>query len=280
MKEDGFFNRSILIAGLGLIGGSFAKSLKKSGYNELYAYDINEQTLADAKKDGVIKQGYTSFKGDTPSFDFVLCCLSPGFVAPFYEDVKKYLKKGGVFAEAGGIKTVMIKNLLSIMKNEHELLSLHPMAGSEKSGYENSNEKMFSDSVLIITPTPKTKDTALCWAQILKKAIGCRQMCSLSAKEHDEIIAYVSHIPHVAALAVKAMDKGAKSERFAGGSFKAITRVADINSALWAGLLTDNAEYLLESIDKLKQEICVLESAIKKGDAAALKKLLDEISGR
>lgn len=280
MKEDGFRNSSILIAGLGLIGGSFAKALKKAGYHNLYALDTDTQTIISAENDGVIKKGYAHLSGDVPLFDLVLCCLSPAFVVPFYDDVNQFLKKGGVFAEVGGIKTVMVKNLLGIIQSEHELLSLHPMAGSEKSGYFYSDDKMFFESVLILTPTPKTRDTALAWSEILKTVIGSNQICRLSAKEHDEAIAYVSHIPHVAALAVKAMDNGSGNERFAGGSFKAITRVADINSALWAGLLTDNAEYLLDSIAQLKQELSVLEQAIEKGDSAALKKLLDDISGK
>lgn len=279
MKED-FRNSSILIAGLGLIGGSVAKALKKAGFNNLYAFDTDAQTIKSAKKDGVIRKGYARLNDDVPAFDFILCCLSPGFVVPFYENVKRYLKYDGVFAEVGGIKTVIIKNLLGAMQTEHQLLSLHPMAGSEKSGYSNSDDKMFSDSVLILTPTPKTADKALGWSETLKTVMGCNSLCRLSAKEHDKIIAYVSHIPHIAALAVKAMDDDSGYERFSGGSLKAITRVADINSELWAGLLTDNAEYLLESIALLKQKICVLEQAVGKGDAPALKKLLDDISGK
>ena len=164
-----------------------------------------------------------------------------------YENIQPYLKDDGVFAEVGGIKTVMIKNLSDTMQKHHELLSLHPMAGSEKSGYANSDAAMFIDSVLILIPTQKTGENAIAWSKTLKSVIRCKNICRLSAKKHDEIIASVSHISHVAALAVKAMDDGS-SKQFAGGSYKAITRVADINSSLWAGLLTDNAEYVLNSI--------------------------------
>lgn len=278
--EGDFRDSNILIAGLGLIGGSVAKALKKFGCDNIYAFDTNVQTLETAKDDGVVKMGYASFCSDVPAFDLVLCCLSPCYVVPLYEDVKPYLKDGGVFAEVGGIKTTMIHQLVDAMKKQHQLLSLHPMAGNEKSGYAYSESQMFTDSLLILTPTQKTAEKALLWAQVLKQAMGCERICELSASRHDEIIAHVSHIPHVAALAIQAMDKDRQMDCFAGGSYRAITRVADINSALWAGLMTDNRELLLKSIALFKQSLGTIEKAIEKGDVAALKQLLDDISNK
>ena len=277
MQSD-FRSSRILIAGLGLIGGSIAKALAADGYREVYAFDRDAQTLADAKSDGVIREGYTALTGDIPAFGLVVCCLSPAHVVPLYEDAAPYIKEGGVFAEVGGIKQVMIDTLQGAMRDTHELLSLHPMAGSELIGYAHSNRNMFAGSVLIAVLGIKTGDIAVAWADLLTAAMQCERIQTLSAQAHDRIIAHVSHIPHVAALAIKAMYPGSGDERFAGGSYKAITRVADINAALWAGLMTDNSGCLLEALEELKKQISRIETAIEAGDAAALQTLLENIS--
>ena len=280
MNDDAFFrNINILIGGLGLIGGSVAKALKENGAR-LWAYDSDEKTLNQAQADGLIETSYTAFSEDMPAFDMAICCLPPCAAAGFYADVKPYLKDGGVFCELGGLKTHMIETLEGLLHNCHALLSLHPMAGSEKAGYQYSDARLFEGSLLILTPTTKTNDKARRYANMLKIAMGSSDMRELSASEHDEIIAHISHIPHVAALAVKAMNHNNGYERFAGGSYHAITRVADINAALWAGLFIDNKQNLLKSISELKQNICTLETAVENGDMQSLETLLGHISGK
>ena len=210
----------------------------------------------------------------------MLCCLSPIYVLPLYKSAAPYLKAGGVFAEAGGIKQVMIKDLEAAMHPSHELLSLHPMAGSEMSGYQHSSSDMFEGSVLVITPGEKTKHRALGWANELKYALKFAELKELSAEKHDQIIAYVSHIPHIAALCIKAMNKDTENEKYAGGSYRSATRVANINSALWAGLMSDNNKNLALAIEHFETELNRLKRAAAKGSHEELKSLLDDMSGQ
>lgn len=274
----GFKKSRILIGGLGLIGGSAAKALKQKGFSHISAYDRDEKTLNKAKNDGVIEEGFTELCGVKEKFDFVLCCLSPIYVLPLYKSAAPYLKEGGVFAEVGGIKSVMIRDLEEAMHTGHELLSLHPMAGSEKTGYEFSDKDMFADSVLVVTPSERTKGNAFEWAATLKKELGFTGLKELSAKDHDKIIADVSHIPHVVALCLKAMNTGTNNEMYAGGSYKSATRVAQINSSLWAGLMSDNKENLLASIEEFEKHLNILKEEIAKADYDGLKELLDKMS--
>jgi prephenate dehydrogenase len=195
-----------------------------------------------------------------------------------YEQIKPYIKAGGVFAELSGLKSGVISRLTPLLAPEHELLCLHPMAGREKSGYANSDAGLFKDAPLIITPTAKTGNAALAWAMVIKEALGCASMPSLTADRHDEIIARVSHLPHAAALAVRAA--AAPYERYAGGSYRSVTRVAEMNAALWAGLLTDNAEYVVDSIRRCERELEILREAVEARDAAALQKLIERMSGK
>ncbi len=274
MEDSGFKSSRVLIAGLGLIGGSAAKALRAAGFSQVDGLDSDWKTLAQAKRDGAIRAGYAELQaGD---YDLVLCCVPPESVAALYEQTKPHLKPGGVFAELTGLKEPVIASLLPLLDARHELLCLHPMAGREKSGYENSDAAVFLGSVMILTPTIRTEHSALAWAVVLKDAFGCDDMPSLRADRHDEIVARVSHLPHLAALAVR--EAAAGCERYAGGSYKSVTRVAEINAALWAGLLTENAEYVVESIGRCQQALETLRDAVEARNAPALRKLLEKMS--
>lgn len=276
MDGSGFTSSHILIAGLGLIGGSVAKALRAAGFTSIDAFDADSIPLAQAKKDGIIRAGYTTLQAG--EYDLVICCLPPCGIATFYEQVKPFIKPGGVFAELGGLKKAMIAKLSALHAPEHELLCLHPMAGSEKAGYAYSDAAMFAGAPIILTPTVSTGHAALAWAVVLKDAFGCKDMPTLTADRHDEIIANVSHLPHIVALAVR--EAAAGSERFAGGSYRSVTRVAELNTTLWAGLLTDNAEYVGKSIARFRETLDILQQAVEAQDAETLKALLEEMSGK
>jgi len=273
MIKDRFTNSRILVAGLGLIGGSAAKALKKTGCAHIDALDSDVRSVEAAMADGVIESGYTGTGGP---YDIVICALPPRAVPDIYGQVKDRLADGGVFAELSGLKTALVDALYDVMQPRHSLLCLHPMAGSEKSGYAHSSAALFEGAHLIVTPTEKTTDLSLEWAEFLFKAFGCARKSSLSPALHDAVIADMSHLPHVAALAVYAVGKGL--ERFAGGSFQAITRVADLNAPLWAGLLTDNAEYLQRSLARLRRNLDMIDEALAERDRDKLEILLSNMA--
>ncbi len=260
----------ILIIGLGLIGGSVAKALRMSGCTFIDGLDTDENTLNAAIEDGVIN---SVFIPKPNHYDIAICSLPHKSVPPAYSQIKESLKPGGVFAELSGLKTHVAHYLCDEMNERHVLLSLHPMAGSEKTGYSNSDSNLLSNAPIILTPTERTNDTALFWADFIMRSLNCSEMITLSAKKHDEIVALVSHLPHVVALSLWQIGK--QSARCAGGSFHSATRVASLNSSLWAGLFTDNAEYLLKSIDEFKQNLNGLEQAIRKNNSGELEKLLN-----
>ena len=271
--DDRFKSSRILIAGLGLIGGSAALALKAAGCAHLSALDTDSKAIEAARQSGVIDEVFAS--SDTV-FDVVICAVPPKAIPAVYEQVKHRLAGGGVFAELSGLKTALVDSLYSVMLPQHGLLCLHPMAGSEKAGYANASADLFKGAQLILTPTEKTTDTALDWARYLCDALLCAEMALLSPALHDAVIADLSHLPHVAALAVYAVGKGL--ERFAGGSFQAITRVADLNAPLWAGLLMDNAEYLQRSLARFKHNLDTIDEALRERDQEKLEILLSNMA--
>jgi prephenate dehydrogenase len=275
MNDSDFRRCDIVIAGLGVIGGSVAKSLWKAGCNRIYACDRDQSALRNAESGGVIRQGFSDFS-HVPMADIIICCLPPHLVTDCYRQLAPRLKKGGVVAEMSGLKTQIVPELEEALLDGHELLPLHPMAGSEKAGYLYSDTHMFVDAMLIRVTSTRTKDNARRWAKVLLDAMRCREMRELTAPAHDAVIARVSHIPHVAALAIRAMTQ--RDIPFGGGSYHAITRVADINAPLWAGLLMGNREYLMDSITQLKEKLTVIENTILGGDTDALTQLLSDIA--
>ena len=271
--EERFTGSRILIAGLGLIGGSVAMALAAAGCAHVSALDTDGKAIEAAKQGDVIE---AAFADSETVFDIIICAVPPKAIPAIYEHVKHRLADGGVFAELSGLKTALVEALYDVMQPQHALLCLHPMAGSEKAGYAHASADLFKDARLILTPTEKTTDTALNWAQFLRDALLCGEMTSLSPALHDAVIADLSHLPHVAALAVYAVGKGL--ERFAGGSFQAITRVADLNAPLWAGLLMDNAEYLQRSLARLKQNLDTIDQALSERDQEKLEILLSNMA--
>lgn len=271
--EGRFTDSRILIAGLGLIGGSVAKALHSAGCAHISALDTDMASIEAAKAEGLIEAGYAD---NDQRFDIVICALPPQAVPAVYEQVKERLEDGGVFAELSGLKTALVDALYNVVEPHHALLCLHPMAGSEKTGFAHSKAPLFEGAPLILTSTDKTPDTALEWAKFLCKALQCGDMTQLSPALHDAVVADLSHLPHVAALAVYAVGKGL--ERFAGGSFHAITRVADLNAPLWAGLLMDNAEYLQRSLARLKHNLDTIDQALAERDTQKLEILLSNMA--
>ena len=268
-----FKSSRILIAGLGLIGGSAALALKEAGCAHISALDTDSTAIDAAKQGGVIE---AAFADNEAVFDIVICAVPPKAIPAVYEQVKHRLADGGVFAELSGLKTALVDALYNVMLPQHALLCLHPMAGSEKAGYAHASADLFKGAQLILTPTEKTTDTALDWARFLCNALLCAEMALLSPALHDAVIADLSHLPHVAALAVYAVGKGL--ERFAGGSFQSITRVADLNAPLWAGLLMDNAEYLQRSLARFKHNLDTIDEALSERDQEKLEILLSNMA--
>ncbi len=271
--ETRFINSRILVAGLGLIGGSVAQALKNKGCLHVCGLDTNLDSIEQAKADGIIE---ADFADTVTDFDIVICAAPPCAVPAIYEQVKKRLIDGGVFAELSGLKTALVDKLYGVLLPSHSLLCLHPMAGSEKSGYTNASSGLFRGAPLILTQTDRTTDAALEWAKFLAAAFESGEMTPMSPALHDAVIADLSHLPHVAALAVYAVGKGL--ERFAGGSFHAITRVADLNASLWAGLLMDNAEYLQRSLARLRCNLDTIDAALSERDTQKLEMLLGNMA--
>jgi prephenate dehydrogenase len=268
----------ITVVGLGVIGGSFVKALKGKGY-EVYGVDINQESLLDAKKDGCIIEGYTDPKDIIPETDLTIIALYPSLVLDFLKN--NTFKPGSIVSDAVGIKSYFLKQALELMPEDVEYISVHPMAGREKKGYEYASAEVFKDANFIVVQTSINKPESIAFMEGFAHDLGFHSVKIMSPVDHDEIIAFTSQLPHTIAVALMNSDSQKyDTGKYIGDSFRDLTRIANINEDLWTELFLNNKAHLLEAMNRFEAQFEILKKAIENDDAHTLKKQFRESSKR
>lgn len=258
-------NKNITIIGLGLIGGSFAKALRKLGPKSINAVDINEENIKIAKEQKIIDDGDITANKFIKESDLIFICLYPNETADFVKQNMHLFKSGAIITDACGLKEFLVSEIDKVLRDDVEFIYGHPMAGKEKGGLINSDANIFIDRNYIICPTDKNKNIDK--FENMLREIGFLNIVKLTAKEHDEAITFTSHLPHIMALSL--MKTGCKLTNLKyliGGSFKDATRVASINPNLWGQLFFNNRENLIDALTDLQNSIEEIKSAIDEKD--------------
>jgi prephenate dehydrogenase len=271
MMEDIDFNLNITIVGLGLIGGSLAKALKELNPKKIYGIDCDERAIKNAVNLGIIDEGYINGDVALPESDLVIIALYPKECIKFVRENRNNFKTGAILTDTCGVKQVIIEEMNSLLPSEIEFVGGHPMAGKESKGLAYASKDLFIGSNYIITPHNKNIEESLRLIEKMAYAIGCKNVIRVEGEEHDRIISFTSHLPHV--IAVSLMNSDMLKDflgLFVGGSFKDATRVAEINSKLWLELFTINSEKIIEEIEKFEGKLIDVKEAIKNKNTEAL----------
>lgn len=263
-------NKKILIVGLGLIGGSYAKRLSKKDYL-VYGYDFNEQTIAKAYEEKVIQNKTIDDLSFFKNIDIVVLSLYPEDNVKFLKQYQKYFQKGTIITDTTGIKTKIITEILSFIRKDLILIPSHPMAGKEVSGYNNSDPNLFSDANFIIT---KISDEDITPIYKMAEDLGFLNIEALSIQAHDEIISFLSQLTHVIAIALMNTHDAESYINYTGDSFRDLTRIAKINENLWSELFLSNQTILLKEIDDFKNALNDVEEKIINQDLDGLKEIM------
>lgn len=264
----------IVVVGLGVIGGSFTMALKRAGFDEVYGIDINEESLEKAKKQGLIKEGFTSGDEIIKDADLIIISLYPRLVKKFILDNKNNFKDGAVITDATGIKKLFIEDVVNILPPNIDFVFGHPMAGREKKGIDFASADVFKGANYIITPVDRNKPENLDLIENLVYKLGFKRVRRITPEYHDEMIGYTSQLPHTLAVALVNSDiEGRETGSFIGDSYRDLTRIANINEDLWSELLLGNKENLLKSIENFEVELDKIKDAIRDDDKKTLKKL-------
>ncbi len=259
----------IVIVGLGLIGGSYARALKKKGHH-VYAVDKDQASLDYALREGFIDAG-TMDASLLPEADVIILALYPKLVIEWVQQNRKYFKPGVVITDVTGIKSAIVYRIQEILGDDAEFIAAHPMAGREVSGVQNSDDHVFVNANYIVVPTEKNSREAIAWCRELGRELGFARISELSPGEHDRMIAYVSQLTHCIAVALMTCEDNENIRDYTGDSFRDLTRIANINENMWTELFFMNREALLDRLDSFIAEIGTIREMLRTEDQEGLK---------
>lgn len=264
---------NILICGLGLIGASLAKTLKKNTNHTVLGWNRTESVTEKALRDGVIDR-----TGDIDSLmaeaDITFVNFYPEAIVPFILEHKNSFKKDSVVTDSCGIKTKICR-AMEMEKLDFYFIGAHPMAGREVGGYDNSLDTLYDNASFIVTPvdgTPRNKIDALVG---LAQGMGFARTVVTTPEHHDEMIAFTSQIAHVLACSYVLSPLAPSHAGYSAGSYRDVSRVARINADMWADLFIDNKDALVKEIDDLVSNLMQFKYNIVNEDAPALKDLMN-----
>ncbi|MFU0832265.1 MAG: Cyclohexadienyl dehydrogenase [Oscillospiraceae bacterium] len=267
-------NQNIVIVGLGLIGGSLAKAFQKYSDCRVTGIDKNPDVITAAVNSGAILRQATP--EDLQRADIVFLCLYPQADIDFLQEHAAHMRPGCVVTDVSGVKSALCSRLSEIAAR-HGLVYIggHPMAGKEKSGFENSEADLFQGASYILVPCGAPQSAIdLMTAIALKLGFGSTVLAT--PEEHDRKIAFTSQIPHVLACAYVKSPQCPGHAGFSAGSYRDVSRVASVDETMWAELFLDNRVALTEELDTLIGNLQEIRDAIDNGDAETLRSLLRE----
>jgi len=270
----------LVIIGVGLIGGSAARALKKGGFvTRITGVGRNLSNLEKAKALGVVDDFSTDIAKAVHDADTVLISVPMGAYEAVFSAMAESLPEKVVITDAGSTKQHAVDMAHKHLPNFNRFVPAHPIAGTENSGVEASFAELFHDRLCILTPDEETDADALARVKALWEATDSRVEC-MAAAEHDDLLAAVSHLPHIAAYALVNAVRKLGSEKndpfkFAAGGFRDFTRIASSSPAMWRDIALANRDALLHKVDVLQEELAHLRQALEKADG---EKLLDDFS--
>lgn len=262
------------IVGIGLIGGSFAKCYHEAGHT-VYAHDIDKKMLDYSILAGVVDKKLT--ENNVSECDLIILAVYTEDIIEYTRQYASKVNKNVIVIDCSGVKTRICEECFRIA-DEHSFtfVGAHPMAGSHLSFFKHSDSNMFKGAHMVLVPPNFESIEVLAKTQRLLEPAGFKHYSITTAKDHDEKIAYTSQMAHVIASSYVKNPQALKHEGYSADSFKEMTRVAWINSELWAGLLVENRDNVTREIDYLISNLTEYKAAIEAGDTDKLTDLLDE----
>lgn len=263
------------IVGLGLIGGSLARSIKVHTDFEVLGMDINPQTMLQANLLGAIDGTLT--EDNLARCDVVLVALYPTAIVTWITEHQDAFRPGAWVIDCGGVKEAVCTPLNALAQGKPwHYCGGHPMAGREFSGFRYAKDDLFDRASMILTPPRDAGPEVRTWLKDFFLTIGFRRVQFTTPREHDEMIAYTSQLAHVVSSAYVKCPLAQKHRGFSAGSFADMTRVAKLNEDMWTELFFDNRDALLPEINGLIDRLVAYRDALAAEDHQAMKQLLHE----
>ena len=273
-------SKKILIVGLGLLGGSYAKVLKRFGFH-ISAITKEQSSIDYAIKENIIDEGSTQIdKKIISEADLVIFALYPHTFVEWIEQNQQFLKSGALITDVTGVKGNIVYKIQDILRSDVEFIAAHPMAGREVSGVENSTDKLFIGANYIVTPTSNNTQEAIQTCMELGRLLGFSNVTTLTPEEHDEMIGFLSQLTHCIAISLMTCNDKENMEKFTGDSFRDLTRIARINDLMWSELFVANKDALLKQMNLFIDKFTELKTMIEQEDIPKMHKMMQHSTAR
>ena len=267
-------SKKILIVGLGLLGGSYARALRRFGFH-VSAITREQSSIDYALREGIIDEGSTELDARIiGGADLVIFALYPHVFVEWIEQNQALLKSGALITDVTGVKRGVVSKVQGILRDDVEFIAAHPMAGREVSGVENSTDKMFIGANYIVTPTERNTPEAIQTCVELGRLLGFANVAVISPEEHDEMIGFLSQLTHCIAITLMTCNEKENMEKFTGDSFRDLTRIARINDLMWSELFLENRDVLLDQMDMFMDKFSSLRSMLASGDVDGMREMM------
>ncbi len=261
----------VLIIGLGLLGGSYAKSLSKKGFH-VSAIDTRRASIDYALENGIIREGSdTVDKYLIEKADVIVFALYPKVFVNWIKENQHLFSPGTFITDVTGVKQCIVEEINSILRSDVEFVAAHPMAGREVYGVENSDDRIFNGANYIVVPTPRNTKEGIDNCKKLGIYLGFARISELSPQEHDEMIGFVSQLTHCIAVSLMTCCANESLVDYTGDSFRDLTRIARINDAMWSELFMLNKEALIQQMNLFISDFTELRDLIAKGQVEELR---------
>jgi prephenate dehydrogenase len=280
MKNKEF--KKVVIVGLGLIGGSLAWALKKSGkVGNVTGIDIDRDSIDFAVSKKIIDEGSVDFAEGAARAEIVVIATHVGSIVKTAKSITPLLSEGTIITDVGSVKGKIVRDIEEVMPPHLHFLGGHPIAGTENSGIKNADPGLFKGRRFILTPTEKTALIVKSRVATLWELVGS-EVHEMDTDAHDRIFGFVSHLPHVLAYSlVDAILSTGESDtllNFAGGGLRDYTRVAASSPEMWCEILIANKENVLKAVKEFKGSLDKMETALANEDSDRLKDMLSKAS--
>ena len=267
-------SKRILIVGLGLLGGSYARVLKRFGFH-ISAITLDQSSIDYAIRENIIDEGSVELDEKLiGNADLVIFALYPHVFVEWIEKNQKLFKSGALITDVTGVKGRIVYQIQDMLRPDVEFIAAHPMAGREVSGVENSTDKLFFGANYIVTPTQKNTPEAIETCIELGRLLGFSNVTTLSPEEHDEMIGFLSQLTHCIAITLMTCNDKENMEKFTGDSFRDLTRIARINDLMWSELFLANKEVLLNQMDLFIGQFNTLKNMLETEDVDGMRAMM------
>ena len=275
-------NANYGIVGLGIMGGSIAKSIRQNilsqadSTGKILVCNRSTACLSQSIAEGVSNIVYTSDNVEKmlPACDVVFICLYPHATLEFMKEHRDHFKSGAIVTDISGVKGIFEKALPDILRPDVDFIIGHPMAGGEKEGYSNSDAKFFVNHNYILCPQDFNKPENLDFMRTLVAEMGFTRITETTCDIHDYKIGFTSQLCHVIASALVESAEDPEITAFGGGSFEDLTRIALINAPLWTELFISNKEKLVNHIENFEKQLEKIKKLIQEENSPSLNEML------